>query len=76
MLGEIASSESVFPGAASQAPSVMSSRPVQASPPNAEELSKPMENIQVNTLQIVTRPNPDLTHVFHYFATIAPCFNN
>ena len=49
MLGEIASSESVFPGVASQAPSVMSSRPVQASPPNAEEPSKPMENIQVNT---------------------------
>lgn len=53
MLGEIASSESVFPGAASQAPSVMSSRPVQASPPNAEELSKPMENIQVTDMSDV-----------------------
>ncbi|KAL9971302.1 hypothetical protein ACROYT_G023811 [Oculina patagonica] len=46
MLGEI-SSEMALQGFASQAPSVMSNRPVQASSPIGEELVKPMDNVQI-----------------------------
>ena len=46
MLGEI-SSEIALHGAFSQAPSVMSNRPLQTSSPTGEELAKPMDNIQV-----------------------------
>jgi len=43
MLGEI-SSETVLQGFYSQAPSVMSNRPAQSSPPAGEELAKPMDS--------------------------------
>ena len=49
MLGEI-SSETVLQGLASQAPSIMSNRPGQQSPPVEEELAKPMDSLQVMTL--------------------------
>lgn len=53
MLGEMTSNESILPGATSQAPSVMSNRPAQASPPTAEELSKTLESIQVTDMSDV-----------------------
>lgn len=46
MLGEI-SSETALQGGTSQAPSVMSNRPVQASSPTGEESVKPADSIQV-----------------------------
>ena len=46
MLGEI-SSEHALQGPASQAPSVMSNRPVQAPSPTGDELAKPIDSVQV-----------------------------
>ena len=46
LLGEI-SSETVLYGLNSQAPSVMSNRPGQPSPPIGDELAKPIDNLQV-----------------------------
>lgn len=46
MLCEI-SSDTLLQGVTSQAPSVMSNRPGQASPPAGEELAKPMDSLQV-----------------------------
>lgn len=46
MLCEI-SSDTLLQGVTSQAPSVMSNRPGQASPPAGEEFAKPMDSLQV-----------------------------
>lgn len=46
MLCEV-SSDTLLQGVTSQAPSVMSNRPGQASPPAGEELAKPMDSLQV-----------------------------
>ena len=50
MLGEI-SSEVALQGAVSQAPSAMSSRPIQTSSPTVEELAKPIDYIQVKHIK-------------------------
>ena len=48
MLCEI-SSDTLLQGVTPQAPSVMSNRPGQASPPTGEELAKPMDSLQVTS---------------------------
>ena len=48
MLCEI-SSDTLLQGVTPQAPSAMSSRPGQASPPTGEELAKPMDSLQVTS---------------------------
>lgn len=50
LLGEI-SSETVLYGLNSQAPSVMSNRPGQPSPPIGDELVKPIDNLQVTAAE-------------------------
>ena len=60
MLGEI-SSETALQGLASQAPSVMSNRPAQASPPVGEELAKPMDFLQVIALFTCICKQTDIT---------------